>query len=364
MRCLCLLLAGAAFADDWLEKVAPAMLAEERRIYQRLNEEERAGFRRAFWANKSVTEAEYLERLAYVDGRWGGGKTASGANTDQGRMYLGLGAPTAVHRVPSSRIFYECEIWFYDHAPQTGYRARLQFLFYRPRNLGDFKLYSPQLQTIRALLIPQSSTRGMFPINDLITPADVRARLNPTPAEDDIVEAALGVARGITGSGNTEILARAASPAEALRRDLRTQVRSRFQPAAAPEVRTLQFWATPEVAALDVEVRVRASARIGLAIEEKGTRLEQSEIPIEASSARPVRYIQRFFLLPGDYTLEIARDGVVSSVPVRVDLEPHEKLKGEGFAEEPGEVRIANTPDPRSTLPLEAAERQKKLRAR
>ncbi|MCX6598049.1 MAG: GWxTD domain-containing protein [Acidobacteria bacterium] len=347
-------------ADAWLTKVAPAMLPAERKAYLALSSvEERQNFQRLFWTGKAVTEPEFLSRLGYIDSHYGSGQTGSGANTDQGRMYLALGAPTAVHRTPSSRIFYETEIWFYDYAPQTGYRSRLQFLFFRPRNIGDFKLYSPMINTIRALLVPQSGTRSMFGINDVITPQDVRTRMNVSPAEDEVLEAALGVAKGITGVGNSEILSRAMSPAEMLRRDPKAVVKSTFSVAEQPDVRIIQFWVDSTIPVTDVQLRTRAVSSLGVTIERRSQAVDRSEIPLGYKEPRPVLFTQRFFLPPGSYSLIVEVDGRRMTMPFRVADDPTHAMTGEAFEERPGETKISLTPDPRGEMAKEALARLK-----
>src|SRR5258708_34168744 len=107
-------------------------------------------------------------------------------------MSLTLGAPYKVPRLASSRIFFPIEIWYYDGAPGPRLNSQLQFVFFQRNGAGDYKLYSPTLDTIRALLNPRASTRGMFPVNDIITESDIRGKLNPPPAEAEVIEAALG----------------------------------------------------------------------------------------------------------------------------------------------------------------------------
>ncbi len=132
-------------------------------------------------------------------------------------MYLTLGAPHRVTRLASSRIFFPIEIWYYDGAPALRLNYQLQFVFFQRNGAGDYKLYSPTLDTIRALLNPRASTRGMFPVNDIITESDIRGKLNPPPAEEEVIEAALGAtflpgvyaleatAGGVTRSAKVEV---------------------------------------------------------------------------------------------------------------------------------------------------------------
>ncbi len=152
-----------------------------------------------------------MELIAYIDAINGTYKPGSGANTDPGRLYLGLGAPLSVQRWPTSRIFYLTEIWYYDHVPNLPVKSRLQFLFFLPRDVGEMKLFSPQVHTFPAFVIQNASTLGLFPQNDVITEGDMLNRLNPSPTELDIVDAASGAAKWVRNGGNSEILNLASS---------------------------------------------------------------------------------------------------------------------------------------------------------
>ncbi|MBI2685700.1 MAG: GWxTD domain-containing protein [Acidobacteria bacterium] len=346
--------AGAAGVDPWLTRIGPAMTAEEKRTYRALaTEEEREAFRTVFWRDKRITEAEYGERLRHADNVFGSGKEGSGANTDQGRMYIANGKPSFVHRLPSSRTFVPCEVWQYESLPRTGYRARVQFLFFRKAGIGDLRLYWPQLHSIRDLLVPQPGTRAMFPVNDIVTANDIRDRLKFAPGEEEIVDAAAGVARGVTGTGNSEIISRAVSPSHMLRSDnLAAAVSSRFRPAATG-VRVIQFRAG-EIPVVDVQLRATAAQSIGLAVEGAG----RGTVPLGYAEAKPVLYTQRFFLLPGSYQLKVLVDGRSELVPLVV--QDTAQAVGEGFEEVPGEVKIAMLPDPRSADAAESIARQRR----
>jgi GWxTD domain-containing protein len=339
--------------------LAPAMTPAERTAYRKLvSEAERESFRKAFWKDKRITESEYLNRAAHADQIYGSGREGSGANTDQGRMYIASGPPNKVVRMPSSRVFVACEIWQYETLPGSGYKSQLQFLFFRKAMGGDFRLFWPGLHSVRDLLIPQPGTRSMFGVNDVITPNDIRARLGYSPTEEEIVEAATGVARGITGSGNSEILARVMSPGSMYRFDkfdgVRGAASSTFIAENAPEVRVVQFW-SGEVPVVDVQVRTKAAGAIALAVDASGARVEQSSIPLGFDRVKPVLYMQRFFLAPGAYTLLVDVDGRKSTIPLRVSAS--REVLGEGFEDLPGEVKIALLPDPRSEDAKASAQR-------
>jgi GWxTD domain-containing protein len=349
-----LLTLGASTSDSWLARVGPGMSSAERNAYRRLaSDAEKRGFQRAFWNGKTISETEYFERVAYADRMFGSGMEGSGANTDQGRMYIASGPPSSIQRLPSSRIFVACEVWHYASLPGTGYRSRLQFLFFRKAAGGDLRLYWPGLHSIRDLLLPQPGTRSMFPVNDLVTPNDIRDRLRYSPSEEEVLDAASGVARGITGSGNSEILSRAVSISAMVHggenRAPRTEVETRFtaEVQSPIEIRSLHFW-VDGVPVTDIQVRAPAAVQITMTVEDsaKRTVVERAMVPLGWKSPRAVLYSQRFFLAPGRYHLVADVDG--TTVRRSLQVSTGKSLTGEALEESPGEYRISLLPDPRT----------------
>ena len=244
------------------------------------------------------------ERSAYVDAQFGSGKQGSGANTDRGRVYLNLGAPNGITRLASSRLFFPIEIWRYSEAPELGIRYELQILFYQRNGTGEYKLYSPNLNSIRDLLNPQSSTRGMFPVNDTITEGDIRTRLTVSPAESEVIDAAVSVARGIKGVGNDEVLALVAAPPGAVRQTLRPAVSSRMLSSADRPPMTVFRSVSPEgVPQVDLLIATTVSDRIALEVQQGDATLARYETTLHFGASRQVRYQHRLELLPGDYRL-------------------------------------------------------------
>ncbi len=313
--------AGAA-SSSWLREVEPIVTSSERSAFQALTTDEaRDEYIEAFWKTKAISADEYYQRLAHIDGAFGSGKLGSGANTDRGRLYLTLGAPDRVSRIPSSRIFYPLEIWHYSTAEAIGINYQLQFIFFERNGVGDYRLYSPQLDTIRKLLNPQAATRGMFPVNDSVTESDIRNRLNVGPAEDEVIEAAIGVARGIKGVGNDEILARATAPSDAIRGSLRAKVTSRLiPPRERAQLKTFQSVSMAGTPVVDLMFETRCANVIGLQVSlASGQALEQTETKLGLPSPQAIRYQHRLFLLPGEYKVELVSDGAISRFPLKVE---------------------------------------------
>jgi GWxTD domain-containing protein len=320
MRTVFLLVAsslGLHAASGWLASVDPVISPAERRAYLSLPPEARTQFEGNFWAEKSITAEEYYRRLQYIDVTFGSGKLTSGANTDPGRVYLSLGPPTRVTHLPSSRIFVPLEIWYYDNVPAIHLTTELRLIFYQKNSLGFPKLYSPGLDTIRALLLPEAGTVGMFGPNDGITEANIRTTLNPSPAEDEIVSAAVNVASGITNSGNDEILAQIGSPALMLGRPLKTEVKSRFF-TGRPKLDVLETVSPYGGSQIDMQLETQAAHELDVSIYEGSVAVYQNQLHLKFRKAEGVHYTHRLDLLPGSYRALFTVDQQTYAYPLTV----------------------------------------------
>lgn len=306
---LAVLLVWAAVCGQaaWLNEVDPIITAAERKTYLALTDPAaRQKFEDDFWQSRVITQSEYLRRIEYTDSYFGAGKHLSGLNTDQGRVYLSLGAPAKISRFANSRIFFPLEIWYYE-AP-----AR-QFLFFQANGTGLYRSYSPMQHTIRALLNPQSSTRGMFPVNDVITTADVRARLALGPLEDEILDAAMTVGAGVKGIGNEHELALALAPRQALQKPVHSRVTSRLVNSAAiarPRITTWQTRGANGIPIIDFQLLLPAA--VGQAqyrLRRNNVEIAQAQTNWQAATAGVVAWRQRLPLLAGEYTLVLQTGG-------------------------------------------------------
>lgn len=320
MKLALVLLFGTASlfaASDWFARVEPVMSSAEKKLYRSLREAEKPAFEQGFWAGKRITQEDYMQRVAYIDETFGSGKTGSGANTDCGRVYLTLGKPNKITRLASSRTFFPLEIWYYSEAPSLNLHYELQLLFYQRNGTGEYRLYSPTLNTIRDLMNPQAATRGMFGVNDIITESDIRTRLTPSPAEDEVISAAIGVARGITGMGNAEILALVSSPAKSLSGNIKTRVSSRLI-VDRPRLQTFQTVSELGTPQVDLLLDTPLQKTITLEVLAGTTTLSKQETSVQFPTRTQVRYEQRLDLLPGEYRLLFTIDGRSSIYPLTV----------------------------------------------
>ena len=300
----------------WPDTVAPIITPAEKKTWQTLKPEDRPGFERDFWATRSITPEEYYRRLAYVDVHWGTDKPGSGANTDPGRVYLALGPPTKITRVPSSRIFVPVEIWYYDNVPDF-LNTELRLLFYLKGSLGLPKLYSPTVDTIRALLLPQAGAVHMFGPNDSLTESDIRKNLKTGPAEDEVITAAVGVATGIKYSGNDEILGQVLSPQRMLSKSLRTRVTARLV-ASQPKLDTLVTPSPWGGRQIDLRLETAAQKQFDIEVQSGVTTLCRDQLQLRFPDSKPVEYTYRLDLLPGAYRVIFTVDGVTFGYPLHI----------------------------------------------
>jgi GWxTD domain-containing protein len=307
-------------AEPWLTNVAPIVTPAEKKTYLSLASKERAEFEENFWSTRSIEREEYYRRLAYIDSKFGSSKRGSGANTDPGRIYLSLGAPNKVTRIPSSRIFVPLEIWYYDAVPGI-LNTELRLVFYQPNSVGLPKLYSPTTDTVRALLLPEASAVHMFGPNDSVTESDMRRNLITGPAEDEVITAAAGIATGVKYSGNDEILGQITSPEYMLSKLRPVKVTSRLITSHPP----LDVLQTPSpYGGSQVDLRLTATAQklIGVEIVEGFASLYQNRLTLHYAKPEPLEYTHRLDLLPGSYRLMITLDSTTYAYPLDIAEKP------------------------------------------
>jgi GWxTD domain-containing protein len=308
-RLLLLAVAAAlqAAAPSWLDLVAPVITPAERKTYLGLNSEERLRFEEEFWSHKAITAGEYSKRVQYIDAKFGSTKLGSGANTDQGRVYLALGPPNKITRLPSSRIFQPLEIWYYDVVPGL-INTELRLMFFQKNGMGLPKLYSPTQDTIRALFVPQSTTRTMFGPNDDITEDKIRNNLNVPPAEDEVVSASVNVATGIRYEGNDEIIGKISSPAYMLGMPLKAEVRSKLI-VTHPK---LDIFLTPSHyggSQVDFGIELTVQKTLDVEILEGDVTVYQNHLNVKFPEPAQLRYTHRLDLLRGAYRVIFDVDG-------------------------------------------------------
>ena len=149
---------------EWLEEEVLWIITErERDIFLRLQSNgQRNAFVEEFWLQRDPTPGTpkneyfdmYSERWAYATQFYGRGTTTPGWRTDQGRMYLLLGAPTEVTHLENDQVLQPTIIWRYMVDPALGVPPYFYVVFYKRHNAGDYKIYSPLGDGPKNLLNP------------------------------------------------------------------------------------------------------------------------------------------------------------------------------------------------------------------
>jgi GWxTD domain-containing protein len=308
--------ASYAAAPTWLDLVAPIITPPEKKAWLALSPAERSKFEEEFWSHKAIAAKEYSDRIAYIDARFGSTKPGSGANTDQGRVYLALGPPNKVTRIASSRIFQPVEIWYYSVIPGV-IDTEVSLMFFQKNGMGFMKLYSPTFDTIRALLLPQSSAAHMFGPNDGLNESDIRQSLKVPPAEDEIVSASVNVASGLRYEGNDEIIGKVSSPAYMLGMPMRTEVTSRLI-ISHPKLDTVTTASAFGGSQVDFRLEVPVQSEIDIEVLENDITVYQNQLHLRFSETKPVLYTHRLDLLPGSYRVVVTVDGKVAPYTLEV----------------------------------------------
>ena len=309
-----------AAAPNWLDLVAPIITPAEKKAWLALTAAERPKYEEEFWSHKAISASDYSERVAYIDAKFGSSKPGSGVNTDQGRVYLALGPPNKITQLPSSRIFYPIEIWYYSVIPGV-INTEVSLMFFQKNGVGFPKLYSPTLDTVRALLNPQSSNVHMFGPNDGLNEQDIRNVLKVPPSEDEVVSAAVNVASGVRYEGNDEILGKVSSPGYMLGLKMRTEVNSMVTSrlvTAHPKLETVESVSTFGGSQIDLKLETSAQREIDVEVFEGDAAVYQNQLHLRFPDVTAVLYTHRLDLLPGSYRVIITVDGNASPYGLEV----------------------------------------------
>lgn len=147
---------------EWIQKdVVWIITPREREVFVRLEDEGRRDrFIEEFWRNRDPspgTEANeyrdlHYERLAYAGRIYGRETPREGWETDRGRIYILLGKPQSVNRLPNTQEAVPVEVWFYAVDPALGVPAFFYLIFFKDSGVGEYRLYSPSIDGPTKLL--------------------------------------------------------------------------------------------------------------------------------------------------------------------------------------------------------------------
>ncbi len=153
----------------WLYEEVPYIIeSDERAQFLTLQTDaERDSFIHAFWDARNPTpgseintfKEEHYRRLAYANEHYGNAAAQNGWRTDEGHIYIVLGAPQQITTYPSARNVRPLIVWFYQ-SPTPALPPYFYVVFYR-RSIGEpYTLYSPYLDG------PARLTTGLEDLND------------------------------------------------------------------------------------------------------------------------------------------------------------------------------------------------------
>ncbi len=149
--------------QDFYDEVKVIITPEEEQVFFRLESEFQLDeFLTRFWrvrdpsagTPKNEYQEEYARRLEHVEKHYGRGTPRKGRQTDRGRMYLLLGEPMNVKTYVWTQQAYPAELWWFHANPRLGIPPFFYLLFFKRNGVGEFRLYSPLVDTPTALLNP------------------------------------------------------------------------------------------------------------------------------------------------------------------------------------------------------------------
>ena len=147
----------------WVEEeVVYIMTDAEREFFLTLETlDERQRFIEAFWRKRdpdpaspaNEAEEEHYRRLAFANLSLADDTTRPGWMTDRGRMFILLGEPRERQRFDGLNEIVSTELWFYQSEAGVGLPSFFYLVFFRPRDIGEYRLYHPALDGPRLSLI-------------------------------------------------------------------------------------------------------------------------------------------------------------------------------------------------------------------
>jgi len=124
--------------------------SEKKQFLALTTDAQRDTFIDAFWrirnpdpnSETNSYKDEHYRRLTYANEHFGSAREQDGWRSDQGRIYIVLGAPKQIVTYPAARNVRPLQIWFYE-SPTRVLPPYFNLVFYK-RSIGEpYSLYSP-----------------------------------------------------------------------------------------------------------------------------------------------------------------------------------------------------------------------------
>ncbi len=149
---------------EWVEEeVVWIITKDEREVFERLDTDARRDrFIEQFWTHRDpspgTVQNEYFdqhyERLEYIARNIGRDTPRPGWSTDQGRLWILLGKPQGITRLPNTDAAVPAEVWFYSVDPGLIPSPFFYVVFFKERGYGAYRLWSPAMDGLVKLLNP------------------------------------------------------------------------------------------------------------------------------------------------------------------------------------------------------------------
>lgn len=180
----------------WLDEEVPYIItSDERAQFLTLHTNaERDAFIHAFWDARNPTpgspenpfKEEHYRRLAYANDHYGNAQAQNGWRTDEGHMYIVLGAPQQITTYPNARNVRPLIVWFYQ-ASTPALPPYFYVVFYK-RSAGEaYTLYSPYMdgpaRLITGLEALNDQNRGLKQIRESLGDEVARLAVSLIPTE-------------------------------------------------------------------------------------------------------------------------------------------------------------------------------------
>jgi len=153
-----ILISGLVFAqkssfEEFLKNEGFYLLSpEQKEKFRALPEAEKQLYLNNLWASMdpdSMTpqnefQIDYMKRFEQA-------KKKYGVPSDRAKVYLLLGEPNSVESHPNSDKYYPLEVWSYYSLGHKGLPPSLDLIFFKRWGVGEYRLYSPIFDGLKAL---------------------------------------------------------------------------------------------------------------------------------------------------------------------------------------------------------------------
>jgi len=148
---------------DWLELVSPIITKIEKDVFLKLKTNlERDKFIQLFWKKRDPLPdtqenefyKEYMARIRFADLNFGRGAVKKGSQTERGYFYLLLGPPIERQMYATQSDIWPLELWHYKGEQEYGLPPFFYLIFYQPKGIGEYRLYSPGVEGPEELVAP------------------------------------------------------------------------------------------------------------------------------------------------------------------------------------------------------------------